>query len=108
MHILQIIHTMIQHIALALHPAQLLPHDAGGTHFRVAKGADLCAPHVGHLLQFYRFGLVVGRAAVAAKGEDGEVGAVAEAPALRVEDGYRVFSLFMDGMDARKRQGRDF
>lgn len=75
-------HTVVQHIALAFHPPKLLPHDAGGAHFRVAKGTDLGASHIGHLLQLDGLGLVVGRAAVAPEGEDGEVGAISETPAL--------------------------
>ena len=73
---------MIQHIALSFHPPKLLPHDAGGAHFRVTKGTDLGASHIGHLLQLDGLGLVVGRAAVAPKGEDGEVGAIPETPTL--------------------------
>ncbi len=82
MHIFQIIHTVVQHIALALHPPDLLPQDPCRAHLRLPERPRLRPAHVRHLLQFHGLGFVVGRAAIAAKGEDGEVGAVAESPAL--------------------------
>ena len=102
MHILQIIHTVVQHIALALHPPDLLPHDPHRAHLRVAKGPRLRARHVRHLLQFHRFAFVGGGAAVAAEGEDGEVGAVAEAPAL---DGLSIVRIFGEGGGEKGRKG---
>lgn len=82
MHILQIIHTVIQHIALALHPPDLLPQNPNRAHLLITERVDLRASHIRHLFQFHRLRFVVGCAAVAAEGEYGEVGAVAEAPAL--------------------------
>lgn len=97
---------MIQHIALPLHPPQLLPQNARRAHLPLAEGADLHAPHEGHLLQFHGFGLVVEGAAVAAEGEDGEAGAVAETPALEVE-GVKVSRVFFtkeEGWGAKVRR----
>ena len=82
MRIMQVIYRMIQDIALGFDELDILPQRLDGQHVRLAERIHLPPAHERELFEL-EVGFVVGRRlTVGAEGDDGEVGAVAEAPAL--------------------------